>query len=333
MNRLQPVLMQQFQQKMQHNKLAHAYLFEGAKGTGKKELALWIAAGLFCPNKQNGIPCTTCQNCTRVFEQHHPDVVEVEPEGLSIKVEQIRYLKSEFGKSGVEGNQKVFIVSDVEKMTVGAANSLLKFLEEPSGNVTAFLLTTAKQRILPTILSRCQLIHFSPLPKDILQQELEDKGVSKNQAALLVHLTNDIAKAHEMSQDEWFMDAHPVIWKWFLKIAKKDKQSFVFVQTTIMNHFKERSQYQLALELLLLIYRDALRLAYDAEASRLAFPRYQEELTQFVDNKSSKIIISSIEEILASQKKLESNVNAQGIFEQLAIRLMNDASRLPAKSR
>ena len=325
--------MQQFHQKMQHNKLAHAYLFEGSRGTGKKELALWIAAGLFCQNKQDGMPCTTCQNCVRVFDEHHPDVVEVEPDGLSIKVEQIRYLKSEFGKTGVEGNQKVFIVSDVEKMTVGAANSLLKFLEEPSGNVTAFLLTTAKQRILPTILSRCQMIHFSPLPKQVLQQELEEKGVSKNQAALLVHLTNDIEKAHELSQDEWFIDAHQVIWKWFVKIAKKDKQSFIFVQTTIMNHFKERNQYQLALELLLLVYRDALKLAYDSQTSRLSFPRYQEELTQFVNNKSSRIIISSIEEILASQKKLESNVNAQGIFEQTAIRLMNDATLLRAKTR
>lgn len=323
--------MQQFHQKMAHNKLAHAYLFEGARGTGKKELALWIAASLFCQNKQDGMPCTTCQNCTRVFNEQHPDVVEVEPEGLSIKVEQIRYLKSEFGKTGVEGNKKVFIVTDVEKMTVGAANSLLKFLEEPSGNVTALLLTTAKQRILPTILSRCQMIHFSPLPKQVLQQELEEKGVSKNQAALLVNLTNDVEKAYELSQDEWFIDAHQMIWKWFVKLAKKDKQSFIFVQTTIMNHFKERSQYQLALELLLLVYRDALKLAYDPENSRLSFPRYQEELTQFVNNKSSRIIISSIEEILASQKKLESNVNAQGIFEQLAIRLMNDTTLLLAK--
>ena len=324
--------MHQFQQKIQHNKLAHAYLFEGTRGTGKKELALWIAAGLFCQNNQDGTPCAACQNCTRVLEQHHPDVVEVEPEGLSIKVEQIRYLKSEFGKSGVEGNQKIFIVSDVEKMTVGAANSLLKFLEEPSGNVTAFLLTTAKQRILPTILSRCQMIHFSPLPKNVLQQELEEKGVSKNQAALLVHLTNDIEKAYEMSQDEWFMDAHSMIWKWFMKIAKKDKQSFIYVQTAIMSQFKERSQYLLALELLLLIYRDALKLAYDAETAQLAFPRHQEELTQFVHAKSSKIIVLSIEEVLASQKKLDSNVNAQGIFEQLTIRLMNDAPHLLAKS-
>lgn len=317
--------MQQFQQKLQNHKLAHAYLFEGARGTGKKELALWIAASLFCKNTNAGVPCGECHNCIRIFESNHPDVVEVEPDGLSIKVDQIRYLKSEFSKSGMESKQKVFIVSDVEKMTVGAANSLLKFLEEPNGNMTAFLLTTAKQRILPTILSRCQLIHFSPLPQDILKEELKQQGVSENHTALFVHLTNDMVKAVEMSQDEWFIDAYQMIWKWFIKIAKGDKQSFVFVQTNLMQHFKERSQYQLVLELLLLIYRDALKIAYGTEVEeQLAFPRYQEKLRQFMNQKPPRKIIASIEEILESQKKLESNVNAQGLFEQLTIRLLQE---------
>lgn len=314
--------MQQFQRKLQKRTLAHAYLFEGASGTGKKELALWIAASLFCQNTQEGVACGECQNCTRIFEGNHPDIVMIEPEGLSIKVDQIRYLKSEFSKSGMESTQKVFIVTDVEKMTAGAANSLLKFLEEPSGKMYAFLLTTAKQRILPTILSRCQLIHFSPLPQEVLKQELQQQGVSENHAALLVHLTNDVSRAVEWSQDEWFIDAYEMIWKWFEKMAKGDRQSFVFVQTNMMNHFKERSQYQLVLELLLLIYRDALKLAYEASAEQLAFPRHQQELTRYVESKAPRRIVASIEEILESQKKLERNVNAQGIFEQLTIRLL-----------
>lgn len=318
--------MQQFQQKLKNHKLAHAYLFEGARGTGKKDLALWIAASLYCLSPREGEPCGECRNCLRIFESNHPDVVEVEPDGLSIKVDQIRYLKSEFSKSGMESTQKVFIITDVEKMTAGAANSLLKFLEEPSGNMFAFLLTSAKQRILPTILSRCQLVHFSPLPPELLKQELRDKGVSEKHAALLVHLTNNVPTAVEMSEDEWFIDAYQMIWKWFTQIAKGDKQSFVFVQTNLMNHFKERRQYQMVLELLLLIYRDALKLAYEADIEQLAFPSHQEKLRQYVQQKQPKKLIASIELILESQKKMESNVNAQGIFEQLTIQLLQDAN-------
>lgn len=317
--------MQQFQQKLKNHKLAHAYLFEGARGTGKKDLALWIAASLYCLNPHEGQPCGECRNCSRIFESNHPDVVEVEPDGLSIKVDQIRYLKSEFSKSGMESTQKVFIITDVEKMTAGAANSLLKFLEEPSGNMTAFLLTSAKQRIIPTILSRCQLVHFSPLPQEVLKKELRDKGVSEKHAALLVHLTNDVPTAIEMSEDEWFIDAYQMIWNWFAKIAKGDKQSFVFVQTNLMNHFKERRQYQMVLELLLLLYRDALKLAYEADIEQLAFPSHQEKLRQYAQQKQPRKLIASIEMILNSQKKMESNVNAQGIFEQLTIQLLQDA--------
>src|SRR5699024_792781 len=173
-----------------------------------------------------------------------------------IKVEQVRDLKAEFSKSGVEGQQKVFIIEDAEKMTVGAANSLLKFLEEPNGKAIAFLLTTAKQRILPTILSRCQLIHFQPLSKKKLLAELENKELPASQSALLVHLTNSLDTAVKMSQDEWFNEARQIIWKWFVLISRNEAQSFVFVQTDIMPHFKEREQYLLAIDLLLLAYRD-----------------------------------------------------------------------------
>lgn len=325
--RLQPRLLKQFQHILEQHKLAHAYLFEGARGTGKKEIALWLAASLLCVNKQDGKACGKCVNCVRVFEHQHPDVMEVAPDGLSIKVEQVRDLKAEFVKSGVESDQKIFIIEDAEKMTAGAANSLLKFLEEPDGKVTAFLLTTAKQRLLPTILSRCQLVHFSPLPKPILIQELEDKGISQNQAALLVHLTNDIEKAAALSEDETFAIQRELIWKWFKWLTKQDDEAFIFVQTDLLQYFKEREQYKLALSLLLLLYRDALKLFYGQQADELAFPRYEQELRQFIAQKSSKQLTEAIEEILLSQKKLESNVNAQGVFEQLAIRLMQKLSK------
>lgn len=321
LNWLQPLLFKQFKKTVQQKQLAHAYLFEGVSGTGKKEMSLWLAAGLLCQESSENLPCEKCQNCRRVFEHQHPDVIEIAPDGLSIKVEQVRNLKAEFSKSGVESQQKIFIVEDVEKMTTGAANSLLKFLEEPEGSVVAFLLTTAKHQILPTILSRCQLVHFQALSKKKLMTELETKGLSSNQASLLVQLTNSTEEALDMNENEWFQEAKTIAWKWFTLITSKDSQSFIYVQTKIMPHFKDRNAHRMLVDLVLLAYRDILMIHYNT-IDVLAYARYQRELEQIKKGYTGKIMIQAIESILLSRKKLESNVNAQGVFEQLVLQLM-----------
>ncbi|PLS34405.1 DNA polymerase III subunit delta' [Carnobacterium maltaromaticum] len=321
---LQPQLFNRFKKNLQHGQLAHAYLFEGVPGVGKKEMAIWLSQAIFCLEPEDGLPCGKCQNCTRILEHQHPDVTELAPDGLSIKVDQVRELKTEFSKSGVEGRQKVFIVEDVEKMTVGAANSLLKFLEEPEGTVVAFLLTTAKQKILPTILSRCQLVHFSPLSKRMLLTELKKLEISEKQGALLVHLTNSLESAVEMNRNEWFNEARDIIWKWFQLISQNEKQAFIFVQTDVMPHFKEREQQMLAFELLLLAYRDALMLLYGS-VDQLAYPQHQKMLQDFLARSRGKDITAAIETILFSRKKLESNVSAQGVFEQMVLLLMRNS--------
>jgi DNA polymerase-3 subunit delta' len=320
---IQPIVYNQLEKTMKKGQLTHAYLFEGVSGTGKKDMALWVAASLFCQHPIAGLPCQECESCLRVLKQVHPDVIELAPDGLSIKVEQVRQLKAEFSKSGVEGQQKVFIIEDAEKMTAGAANSLLKFLEEPNGKAIAFLLTTAKQRLLPTILSRCQLIHFRNLSKQRLLDELEKKELPNDQSALLVQLTNSLETAVLMNEDEWFNEAAKIGFKWFVQITNKKAESFIFVQTDILPHFKERNHYLLAIDLLLLAYRDVLKTHYGV-IDILAYPQYEEQISKLAKQFSGEKLSQSIETILQSRKKLESNVNAQGVFEQLTLLLLKD---------
>lgn len=104
----QPLLYQQLQKSFEHGRLAHAYLFEGDTGTGKKEFGLWMAKHVFCSNLIENNPCNQCNNCLRINDNEHPDVLRVVPDGQTIKVDQIRGLKAEFSKSGVETAQKFF---------------------------------------------------------------------------------------------------------------------------------------------------------------------------------------------------------------------------------
>lgn len=303
----QPLLYQQLQKTFEHGRLAHAYLFEGDTGTGKKEVGLWMAKHVFCTNLIDNNPCNQCNNCTRINENEHPDVLRIAPDGQTIKVDQIRELKAEFSKSGVETAQKVFLIEQADKMSVGAANSLLKFLEEPEGKVLAILETTSLAKILPTIQSRCQVLHFQPLNQEKLVNALETSGINKNTALLLAELTNSFDKAVEISQDQWFNEAREIIQQWFEYLKKDDSQAFIYVQKKMIKAFKEKEQQALSFDLLLAYYR--------------------KEFTDSVSNKQIKRMIEQqaqrIELILKARQKWEANVSWQSVCEQLVIRMIH----------
>lgn len=313
---------QLFSKLIQNQTMQHAYLFEGVAGAGKNEMALWVAKALFCPNyfEQNR-PCESCHQCQRIDTHQHPDVIEIKPDGLSIKVAQVRELKEEFSKSGVESKRKLFIIEDVEKMTQNAANSLLKFLEEPDGETTALLLTTAKQRLLPTILSRCQIVHFPVRPLEERIKELEERGLTLSQASLTARVTHDADKAIELANGEEFQNIVKTLWNWFKLLAKKDEQAFVFVQTDLMNAVKDRESYHLVLDLLIVVYRDLLNLTYSDNVT-LAFLNHESSMKQLADQLSSRQLIAVLEQLLEAKKKLNSNVAAQGIFEDVALQMV-----------
>lgn len=319
----QPTIYRLFSKLIAKQTIQHAYLFEGVSGSGKKEMALWVAKALFCPNfKEQNKPCDECHQCRRIETHQHPDVIEIKPDGLSIKIEQIRQLKEEFTKSGVESRRKFLLVEDSEKMTPHAANGLLKFLEEPDGEITVLLMTTAKQRLLPTILSRCQVIHFPVRPLEDRIEELVRRGIPESRATVLTRLTHDADKAVSMSEEEAFQDLVDILLRWFKLLSKKDEQAFVFVQTDLMSIARDREWQHRILDLLIILYRDILALYYQEDAG-LAFSNQRNVLMQASTTLSSYQIASTLEIVLNGKRKLDSNVAAQGIFEDIAIQIIS----------
>ncbi len=162
------------------NMISHSYLLAGPAGIGKKLIALEFAKLINC---QSGRPINidapegekcSCGSCSKVDKGIHPDVIYVQYEGVkSIKVEQIREGVEErlFLKS-FEGKFKVVIVDEAERMSSGAQNAFLKTLEEPPPNSVIILITSAPDSLLPTIRSRCQMIKFNALSKDLIYEEL-----------------------------------------------------------------------------------------------------------------------------------------------------------------
>ncbi|MCC5895294.1 MAG: DNA polymerase III subunit delta' [Alkalibacterium sp.] len=317
----QPSIQRLFLQLLNKNRLQHAYIFEGKGGTGKKEMAMWITQSLYCDQNEEGA-CQHCETCRRIAEHHHPDVLEIEPDGQSIKIAQVRALREEFTKSGMESRRKIVIVEDAEKMTNQAANSLLKFLEEPDGEITVFLLTTAKHRMLSTILSRSQLIHFPQLPKADRIQMLTDKGLSHEKAAILVHLTSDVNQAEELAAKDELIQLIQTVWKWYTFISKKDDQAFVYVHTDLMSLVKDKADQYIVLDLMLILLQDVLNSQVN-DTYTFAFTAQQTELKKDAGRFRPLAIAKMMEVILTGKKQLDSNVAAQGIFEDCSLQLLS----------
>ena len=145
-------------------RLAHAYLFTGPDGVGKTTVALDLAAVLLCRQPQSGRPCGSCPGCLKFQSSNHPDFVRIRPDGAAIKIDQIRSLKKALNFAPFESTLRVVLLDEVHTMRREAGNSLLKVLEEPPANNILILVGNSTGSLLATIISRCQVIPFTPLP-------------------------------------------------------------------------------------------------------------------------------------------------------------------------
>lgn len=142
------------------NRLSHAYLFLGAPGSGKLDAAYALAQGALCP--QGG--CGACDDCVRVARHTHPDVHLLQPQSAQgYLVGQIRELIDDLQMAPIRSSRKVYLIDEAEKLTAATANAVLKSLEEPPDGVVFILLATTRDAVLPTVLSRCQVVPFRTL--------------------------------------------------------------------------------------------------------------------------------------------------------------------------
>lgn len=299
------------------NRLAHAYLFEGNAGVGKRETAVHLVKRYFCSQPNELEPCHQCSECKRVESGNHPDVHIVEPDGQSVKIEQIRGLQKEFAYRSVEASaKKAYVIHHADTMTVQAANSLLKFLEEPSGNVIAVLTTENKQKILNTILSRCQVLNFLPLKNSEVMQQLTSQNEKKGLACVISRISHDVEYGKELLEDEWFIEGIDL----FLQVAKElitePEAVLITIQSRYIDHFKEKEQHKIGLEFFLLWYRDVMMCKL-GEVNDLTFIEQLQLLNQFANALSIERIHENMSAILDQKQKLSRNTNHLLVMEQL----------------
>jgi len=176
---------------IENGKLRHAYLFSGPAGTGKRTLALRFAQAVNCEQPPAaGYACGNCLTCRQIFRMQHADLAVVKPEAAGVlKVEQVRELQHFVSLAPYASNFRIALLIDFENANASSQNALLKTLEEPNPKVLILMTVDDAENLLPTIVSRCELLRLRPMGIESLVDLLvSEKGMNKKDATLIAHL-------------------------------------------------------------------------------------------------------------------------------------------------
>lgn len=241
-------------------RVAHAYLFVGPPAIGKFALAIAFAQALNClaaaamsrsggAAAQGDVPCGKCRPCRLIPQGKHPDVsfIEMLPEKREISIEQIRALQHEAALKPYEASWKVFILRDAEAMSEEAANCLLKTLEEPPPQVILILTAASTEDLLPTIVSRCQVVPLHPLSLAQVEGALQDRfGCDQERAHLLACLSNGrIGWAIRVVQDGSLLEQRNQLLARLISLAKASRRErLAFAAELAQRYTKDAAERQ-----------------------------------------------------------------------------------------
>ncbi|MEW6335606.1 MAG: DNA polymerase III subunit delta' [Thermodesulfobacteriota bacterium] len=299
-----------------NGRVAHAYLFYGMEGLGKRTAAHVFARALNCTAEDP--PCDDCLSCRKAEHHNHPDIVTVTEGGPIIKIGTVKEIMGQMKFRPREGRKRVLIMPEADRMNPAAANALLKTLEEPSAD-NILLLTTTRPHALPmTILSRCQSLRFSPLPREEVARFLREKrAVNPDAAAILAASSGgSIGRALEMNRQDYI-----ALRNGLLDRLASDNPDDPLARLAFAARFgTEREEILERLLILKICYRDALMFRETGEKGILICQDRIEAIRTIADRLSGRDLLRNITAIEAAAGAIEKNANKTLTLEAMLIK-------------
>lgn len=298
------------------NRLAHAYLFEGPEGIGKQLVALALTRAVVC---QEGTGCGSCIACRKVDHHNHPDLHLLVPDGVHIKIEQIRDLQKELSYRPLEAPKKICLIESAERMNPAAGNALLKTLEEPTGNALIILLSAHPERILPTIRSRCQRLPFQRLSREMIQTVLlQQPGLDETSAHILAALSEGSFKKALGKDHALYLDQRKTILREITELAADDVVAIFELAEKLVD---DKDHLQDVLEILQIFYRDLLTYKHYAGEDQLVNIDLLETIRFTADRHDLRALLKKLDALTETRRLVDRNVNRQLAIENLLLDL------------
>jgi DNA polymerase-3 subunit delta' len=326
------------------DRLPGALLFAGEEGIGKKLFALEVARALNCRNPRDHEGCGACPACTRIGKLNypqrddaeewtqiiwtdHPDVGLVVAPKRVLRVEQMRQIEKEANFRPFEGKARMFLIDEADKLNDASANALLKVLEEPPRTSHLILITARPAMLLPTILSRCQMIRFSPLTPAEIESHLIKNNLVDNKTARLRARAAGGSMGRALSGDlVTFTSQRKAMLKVLHALAVSDDRAQLLRSAEQLNEAQYKDEFEERLDVLETLIRDAWMLSLGVETRQLVNEDLSSELGEIAQKLDSGRAADWILQIEDLREQLIVNVNRKVTTDALFLVMAGDVA-------
>ena len=299
------------------NKLSHAYLFNANNYDNVMDFVFAFIKTILCDDcyTKSSEKCKNCNRCMRIDNNNYPEIKIIETDSFMIKKEQLLELQSEFSRSSIEGKYLIYIIKDCEKMNKQAANSILKFLEEPVDGIIAILITSNISKVLETISSRCQIIN---LKKESNYSELSDY---EDREVVSLFIKDDDNNNVNVTFYFYyvFLEFLNFVINFFNDIEEIGYDVMLDMKNRWYDKIQNREEFDTALTLLLCLYYDVLKVKVGI--CEYTFSNYKKLIDSYVSRNSIDVILKKIDVISYGIEFVKYNLNINLLSDDIVIRL------------
>ena len=314
------------QNALQSDHLAHAYLFTGEDAIGKKLTAIRIAQAINCDQYDETSvpdPCGSCRSCHQTEAETHPDFLFIRPEqgkgqNPQIKIERVREIEHHVIYRPLMSSRKICLIDEADRMTMGAANALLKTLEEPPDHCLFILITSRPASLLSTIRSRCLVIRFSPpSPTQVKDFLIKMRNIQDSEARFISVLTNgQLGHALQLDMEESLTQTEKL-----LPLLSASSVQSIPELLDIAEALSKSDQAKETLSWFFQILRDLLLVTLDCPSEYVLHQKDIQTLQTLATRTSAPALITLLEELHALEQGLNRNLNLQLGFERFLLHL------------
>lgn len=287
---------------IENNCVTHAYLIDENNYVNSYDMVLSFVKAILCEDKyydsknMDNDKCNKCSLCKRIDDGNYPELKIISPDGMYIKKQQIIDLQQEFSRSAVEGRKRIYIIRDCDKMRTEAANSMLKFLEEPEDDIVAILMTNNINNVLSTIISRCKIIKLNNIDKstDVVDLELDNLAI-------------DFVISLETKGIDTIINVKDI---WFSVVGPKDRDKMVIVFDRMID-----------------IYYDMMKILMNN--NNIKCSKWLDRISELCKNNDIDSVLRKINILIDSKDSIKFNVNSNLLMDSVIISIggVNDDSR------